>query len=631
MPLASTPWPALLNNSRRTGQGPNAGPSTNTLAWSYQTGGKITAGAAIGADGTIYFGAQDRKVYALNPDGSLKWTYTHNYPIYYASPAIGQDGTIYIGADKVLALNPDGTLKWAYGGINITGLINASPAIGQDGTIYALSSLVVSASDNKLIAIKPSGEKDWEYHTGGSGYGSPALAPDGAIYFGCSDGKLYALNPNGTLKWTYQAGNAVNGSPAIDANGNIYIAASNTTPNQNQLIALSPTKSVLWSLLSGGEYISRFAAPAIASDGTIYQGFYGLRAINPDGTVKWQTSTAGNVGYYPGAPAIGVDGTVYFTTEDHKCYAYSSTGEKRWALDFGYAAAPPIISTDGSLYFGSDDQKFYAIQAPSVPPPTQSWSLFWADSGPADIQTALLSGTPSPTVLISMTYTSYGLAIDPSSLKIYWSSSDGSINIANTDGTHTAALVSGLSFTGYGLGLDLANNLAYCAEPLAGKIWQIDLGNGQTNELISGLSTPVDVALDLANGKIYWVEYNGGDIGCANLDGTGGVTYPVSGLTLPQGIALDADNGVLYWAEKTAIKRANTDGSNVTQIVSLPNALGNSLSRRVALDPAAGKVYWTDRDAMVIQRANMGDVNATPETVLDNLASPTLIVSPVVT
>ena len=31
---------------------------------------------AIGRDGTIFFGAANGKFYALNPDGSLKWSYT---------------------------------------------------------------------------------------------------------------------------------------------------------------------------------------------------------------------------------------------------------------------------------------------------------------------------------------------------------------------------------------------------------------------------------------------------------------------------------------------------------------------------------------------------------------------------
>ncbi len=51
----------------------------------------------IGSDGTIYVASNDAKLYAINPDGTLNWTYTLG-KVSYGSPAIGADGTIYIGS-----------------------------------------------------------------------------------------------------------------------------------------------------------------------------------------------------------------------------------------------------------------------------------------------------------------------------------------------------------------------------------------------------------------------------------------------------------------------------------------------------------------------------------------------------
>ncbi|MEM4229483.1 MAG: PQQ-binding-like beta-propeller repeat protein, partial [Thermoproteota archaeon] len=68
-----------------------------TLKWKYQTGGYVYSSPSIGSDGTIYFGSYDSHLYALNPDGTLKWKYkTGDYV--YSSPAIGSDGTIYFGS-----------------------------------------------------------------------------------------------------------------------------------------------------------------------------------------------------------------------------------------------------------------------------------------------------------------------------------------------------------------------------------------------------------------------------------------------------------------------------------------------------------------------------------------------------
>ena len=90
-------------------------------------------------------GSFDNNLYAINPDGSLKWSYPTGNEI-ASSPAIGADGTIYVGSgDKNLyAINPDGSKNWSFP----TGAeIASAPAIGADGTIY------VGSCDNNLYAI----------------------------------------------------------------------------------------------------------------------------------------------------------------------------------------------------------------------------------------------------------------------------------------------------------------------------------------------------------------------------------------------------------------------------------------------------------------------------------------------
>ena len=45
----------------------------------------------------MYIGSQDKKVYALKPDGTLKWVAQTGAAV-FSSPAIGADGTVYIGS-----------------------------------------------------------------------------------------------------------------------------------------------------------------------------------------------------------------------------------------------------------------------------------------------------------------------------------------------------------------------------------------------------------------------------------------------------------------------------------------------------------------------------------------------------
>jgi len=76
----------------------------------------IDSSPALGSDGTIYVGANDRQVYALNPNGTKKWSFLTGGALHRASPVIGSDGAVYIGSrDGIFyALNADGTWRWQF-------------------------------------------------------------------------------------------------------------------------------------------------------------------------------------------------------------------------------------------------------------------------------------------------------------------------------------------------------------------------------------------------------------------------------------------------------------------------------------------------------------------------------------
>jgi len=59
------------------------------------TGG---GGLVIDKYGVIYGGGYYRAIYAVNPNGTLRWSYEINDIVIGSCPAIGEDGTIYIAA-----------------------------------------------------------------------------------------------------------------------------------------------------------------------------------------------------------------------------------------------------------------------------------------------------------------------------------------------------------------------------------------------------------------------------------------------------------------------------------------------------------------------------------------------------
>jgi hypothetical protein len=100
---------------------------------------------------------------------------------------------------------------------------------------------------------------------------------------------------------------------------------------------------------------------------------------------------------------------------------------------------------------------------------------------------------------------------------------------------------------------------------------------------------------------MYWTDYGSGDIQRANFDGTGQTTL-VSGLSGPGGIALDLSGGKMYWTDQNAgeILRANLDGTG--QQILVQNLPGPDV---IALDIAGGRMYWTDFSGGDVRRANL--------------------------
>jgi len=181
--------------------------------------GGMSSGAIIDDDGIIYYGEKDSYVYALFPNGTMKWSYKTDNRI-TSAPALAEDGTLYIGSwdDYLYALNStNGTMKWK---IDTGGAIASSPAISEDGTIYF--GTLKGFGDGDIIAVNPNGTIKWIYPVGSLIYSSPAIDDDGTIYIGSDNGNLYAINSSGTLKWKFKTGHSIKAPPSIADDGTIY-------------------------------------------------------------------------------------------------------------------------------------------------------------------------------------------------------------------------------------------------------------------------------------------------------------------------------------------------------------------------------------------------------------------------
>jgi hypothetical protein len=321
-------------------------PSGPFLAWKFANERTTFSSVTLGSDGTIY-GSSSQGVFAISPDGKLKWHAQYG-GLSYA--AMGSNGILYVAEMHGLAfgVSPDGTVSWK----PQVGLIgfHAPPAIGGSTVLYAntTSDLFAFEQDSTAVAwsqntFRPGvisensslpgsaqvgmtslaapaiysddsialprqhwlnlfgrdGSPVWSLELTPGQLGTAALGEDGTIYV--TDGTtLYAVDRSGSLSWKYAAAGGCIGSPVIDADGTIYFSSARS------MSALARDGSLKWNVKTSHGFET---SPVLVSDGSIYVGASdALVALNPDGTEKWSVHTP----FVNAAPAIAADGTAYF-------------------------------------------------------------------------------------------------------------------------------------------------------------------------------------------------------------------------------------------------------------------------------------------------------------------------------
>lgn len=366
---ANSAWPMLQHDPQHTGRSSYTGPENPKVKWVYESGVSINSSPVLAPDGTIYFCESERiglidssgYLYALNPDGALKWEFDLGAPAANTCPAIASDGTIYVhrapqenlyGTSAVIAINPDGTLKWKYEDQEFYGDWLASPVIGADGTVY------VSFEEVCLYAFTPSGDVKWVFvsPTVSSISSSPALSEDGIIYVTDASFYLYAIDSFGNLKWHYNlypgAGGAAGGSPCVGGDGTIYV-----TDYDSSLAAINSDGTLKWKCALGPYgYGNNYNTPVIGNDGTIYFGGGGsLHAINMDGTIKWTYPTTS---FYL---VVDANETIY-TRGTNFIQAIDANGLQKWILSDIHGSYPSFaIGDDGTLYFSSAKHWYFDL------------------------------------------------------------------------------------------------------------------------------------------------------------------------------------------------------------------------------------------------------------------------------
>jgi len=259
-------------------------PQTGQSNWQFTDARDRWIGGALVTEKMIFAPNADYKLYALNMQGKLQWSFLADQAI-WGTPV--SDGTnVYFGTlgKKVYAVNAQtGKQAWVQ---NLDGAVLGTPVLGADnmlyvgsygGTIYALNT--ANGSAQAIATTSSSGKDRWIWS-------GPAL--DGTtIYYGDGNGSLYAQPLSGTGQpWNQQLNGAITGTPLVTAD-NLVIGTE-----AGNLYFIDRTGENLRPIsISGKVYSSPVAAGTLVlvspTDGDAV-----LVALDQNGAVKWSFTPA---------------------------------------------------------------------------------------------------------------------------------------------------------------------------------------------------------------------------------------------------------------------------------------------------------------------------------------------------
>jgi eukaryotic-like serine/threonine-protein kinase len=322
------------------------GPANLTLAWKFTTSGSIISSPSI-ANGIVYFGSQDKNIYAVGAfSGELIWKFaTQN--IIESSLAVA-NGKIYTGGDDGYIYCLDaytGTLYWktfvngdlpyTYGSF----VLKSSPAV-WGGRVY------VGSINGYMYAIDAvSGHIDWGFQTGGPIHSSPAVT-DGAVYFTSEEpntGALYKLDAiSGAQLWKkdlpyeyqFTGGNQMLGSPSV-ADGTVFTSAS-------------------------------------------LRAYYAFDTNS--GELKWSFTEPNAMEFIASCP-LHVDGQLFIINKFSIASLDAGTGKENWSFFTGDELYTSLSYADGKIYMMTSQRHIFILDArnngtklASVEMPSASWS-----------------------------------------------------------------------------------------------------------------------------------------------------------------------------------------------------------------------------------------------------------------
>ena len=328
-----------------------------SLVFSRALEGPVVPGPLVAADGTVVAASNAGVLHGLDPHtGGDRWTFDGggSYGIDLStSPVQLRDGTILWPGprERVYALTPNGRLKWS---VTLAGM-PLTPAVSADErTLYVQSMSGELAAFDRRPGLAP--YRRWSLTVGGTSYGSPALS--GHVVYATADDALIAVTDRGSsarVRWRFRARGLVEVSPAVSADGTVVLGT-----NDRYQYGVRPDGRERWRWRRD---VWTYSSPTATPDGLVRFGDHRGRLIALDGATGHLVSTLQGHGQVWGRPAVTASGTVAFGTHGGEVFAFDRSGHKViHATTQASVDSSPAIGPDGTVYIGSEDGRLYALR-----------------------------------------------------------------------------------------------------------------------------------------------------------------------------------------------------------------------------------------------------------------------------
>ncbi|MCK5035060.1 MAG: PQQ-binding-like beta-propeller repeat protein [Candidatus Sabulitectum sp.] len=244
------------------------------FSWSYPMVQPVNCGTTVGPDGTIYIGdttnltVTDAYLYAVNPDGSEKWTLSFaGADGFYTTPSLDPDGTKLYAAPgnfNLYALNAvTGVELWSYEYNSIFNLVYSSPAVAEiSGSKYILFGDLGNMGGGHWRILDENGSERWTTSVPNSIQQSAAIDPDGYFYLASNGSVLKKIDTSGTQLWSRTFSQGYLSNPVIEGSGRVLIG----TESGYLHILDQNTGSTLESFYLG----PNVGSPIVGSNGEVY-------------------------------------------------------------------------------------------------------------------------------------------------------------------------------------------------------------------------------------------------------------------------------------------------------------------------------------------------------------------------